>query len=42
VIEGSAGVAVAASSKYEGQTDHDLVIICGGNIDDARFKEIVS
>ena len=41
VIEGSAGVAVAASIKYGGKTDLDLVIICGGNVDATRFREIV-
>ncbi len=41
VIEGSAGVAAAASLKYGGETDQDLVIICGGNVDASRFNEIV-
>ncbi len=41
VIEGSAGVAAAASWKIGSDTDRDLVIICGGNIEPGRFKDIV-
>lgn len=43
VIEGAAGVAVAAllksGQRYAGQTV--AVVICGGNIDEARFREII-
>ena len=43
VIEGAAGVAVAAllqsGQRFAGQTV--AVVICGGNIDEARFGEIV-
>jgi threonine dehydratase len=43
VIEGAAGVAVAAllqsGQRFAGQTV--AVVICGGNIDEARFREIV-
>ena len=43
VIEGAAGVAVAAllqtDQHYAGQTV--AVVICGGNIDEARFREII-
>ncbi|MBI3957838.1 MAG: threonine/serine dehydratase [Chloroflexi bacterium] len=43
VIEGAAGVAVAAllqtGQRFVGQTV--AVVICGGNIDDGRFQEIV-
>jgi len=41
VIEGSAGVAVAACLKYGGETEQDLVIVCGGNIEIGRFQEVV-
>lgn len=41
IIEGSAGVAVAASLKYGSDTQHDLAIICGGNVDVGRFEKIV-
>lgn len=43
IIEGAAGVAVAALLKsrqrFAGQTV--AVVICGGNIDEARFREVV-
>ena len=43
IIEGAAGVAVAAllqsGQRFAGQTV--AVVICGGNIDEARFREIV-
>ena len=43
VIEGAAGVAVAAllksGQRFAGKTV--AVVVCGGNIDEARFREIV-
>lgn len=43
IIEGAAGVAVAAllqtGQRFAGQTV--AVVICGGNIDEKRFREIV-
>ena len=43
IIEGAAGVAVAAllqtGQRFAGQTV--AVVICGGNIDEARFQEVV-
>ena len=41
IIEGSAGVAVAASLKYGEESGQDLAVICGGNVDMDRFQEIV-
>jgi len=42
IIEGAAGVAVAAllqtGQRYAGQSV--VVVLCGGNIDEARFQEI--
>ena len=44
VIEGAAGVAVAAllksGQRFAGQTV--AVVICGGNIDEARFQAVIA
>lgn len=41
-IEGSAGVAVAGLRKVEEGGGTDVVIICGGNIDERAFEAAVS
>jgi threonine dehydratase len=41
VIEGSAGVAVAGYLQAEERPGTDVVVICGGNIDEDKFRELV-
>ncbi len=46
VIEGAAGVSVAAFQKYAARSSdasvgNAAIVICGGNVDITRFKEIV-
>ncbi len=42
VIEGAAGVALAAWVRDTNKTPHDVVVICGGNIDPDIWNQIIS